>query len=67
MDQETLNIVNGGYAEYEIDEDSSGGFTLSRRGWGIGYTFRSRKRAEQALVALNNAIALDYAQKEERG
>lgn len=48
------------YHEFRLHEDRPGEFTLSRNGWGLGYTFKNRKRAEQAQTALNNAIALDY-------
>jgi len=48
------------YHEYRIEPHGEG-WTLYRNGWGIGYTFKSKSRAEQALIALNNAIALDYA------
>jgi len=49
------------YHEYRLDGSDENGWTLYRNGWGIGYTFRSRKRAEQAQTALNNAMALDFA------
>lgn len=48
------------YHEYRLHEDRPGEFTLTRNGWGIGYTFMIRKHAEQAMAALNDAIALDY-------